>query len=245
MELPNEIELEKIKKTLEERSPNSSLTREKYIKQQKLLNRLIDVYKIKSKYHSPHSTTTTTRRKHLNYKSPLPFINKKCEPLSPSSVYINKNNDDINKTQELFAQSPTQLKKDNQKEKLTYLKMLLVLKSSQKAKEEKNKMQVLNDNLKLYRNNLILEKITNRNVVLTRRKIIEDSIDNYRQMKRNYIEQMNTNDIENLSKINKIKENELTFWKGQAQSKLRKSSSMTSDLFLTQKQISPISVNQY
>lgn len=243
MELPNEIELEKIKKSLEERSPNSSLTREKCIKQQKLLNHLIGVYKIKSKYHSPHSTTTT--RKHLNYKSPLPFINKKCEPLSPSSVYINKNNDDINKTQELSAQSPTQIKKENQKEKLAYLKMLLVLKSSQKAKEEKNRMQVLNDNLKLYRNNLILEKITNRNVVLTRRKIIEDSIDNYRQMKRNYIELMNTNEIENLSKINKIKENEFTFWKRQAQSKLRKSYSMTSDLFLTQKQISPMSVNQY
>lgn len=83
----------------------------------------------------------------MNYKSPLPSI-KKYESESPTGKDTNNK---MKKSQEILNQSPH---KNNQKEKLDYLKRILKLKIRQKAKDQKNKMQILNDNLRLYRDNL-------------------------------------------------------------------------------------------
>lgn len=222
--------LNKISKSIEENSSKSVFIKEKYIIQQKILNHLIDIYQTKAKYQTPKAKET---KKTIRYKStlplPLPSI-QQTYPLSPVTI----SQRDEKEKPKISILSPKDKKKKNQKDKLKHLKDLLTKRANHRAKEEKEHMLILKDNLFLYKDNLRLENINRRNLVITKKKIMDESILNYKQYKKSYIDLMNSNDILQLNEENTHKRNELAFWKKQTEEKLSKANSMGSLLFMTQ-----------
>lgn len=222
--------LNKISRSIEERSPKSVFIKKKYIIQQKILNQLIDIYQIKAKYQTPKANTT---RKAMRFKSTMPMPLPSIHQIYPLSPPVSMSRRREKERQNLSLQLPIE-KKEVHKDKLINLRELLTKKAKQKAKEQKENMMILKDNLCLYKDNLRLENKNKKNIVMIKKKIMNESILNYQQCKKDYIDFLNNYDINQLNEENENKKNELVFWKKQTFEKMKKSNSMSSLLFMTQ-----------
>lgn len=216
MNKSNEDMLIKIKSSLERNTDNSIMTREKCLLQQKILNQLISKYKHKAylnnnKYNKKERNSSYT-------KTTCPSVSITSYPYSSMN---NQNHFMINKSKH----------KQNIKEKMTKLKLQIEIKKKEQAKTQKKAMIILNDNIKLYQEQLMQEKVTIKKIVDIRKRMMNKSINQYKKLKDNYYKLMNNFDINKYKKTNHEKERELNFWKNQSNKRFGSSQS----LFLTLK----------
>lgn len=219
MNKTNEDKLINIKASLEQNTSNPIMTREKCLLQQKILNQLILKYKHKA-YHNK-SNIKMNRKRNISFtKSTMQSVS------SVSSYHISPIMNDLN----CYMADIIPKHKESIKKRMTRLKLQIEMKKKKKAKEQKNAMMILNDNIKLYQGQLMQENITKKKIIDTKKWIMNESITLYQQFKNNYYKLMNNYDINQFKKENDKKEKELNYWKAKA-----KRSSSAHSLFLTQK----------
>lgn len=216
MNKSNEDMFMKIKASLEQNTDNSIMTREKYLLQQKILNQLISKYK-----HKAYLNNNKYNKKERNCS----YTKAACPSVSMTSYAYSS----VNNQNHFMINKPKH--KQNIKEKMTKLKLQIEIKKKEQAKTQKKAMIILNDNIKLYQEQLMKEKVTIKKIVDIRKRVMNKSINQYKKLKDNYYKLMNNYDINKYKKANHEKERELNFWKNQS----NKRSGSSQSLFLTLK----------
>lgn len=175
--------------------------------QHKLLNNLINIYQHKVDYFSqsvPKKTKLSSPKHSSKHSVNLPSIYKSKTIKTSSSLSKTKSTNNF-----FFKKKP----KENQHEVLQLKRQIQEEKRRQQAKDLRDKMKIMNDNFKIYKESLIFENINKRKIIETQRELVKDSINNYKTNKKRLIDSLNENDIERVSRLNQRKLNELNFLK--------------------------------
>lgn len=215
MELSGE---ERVKALSEEIENCKSIVnkKEKCYIQHKLLNNLINIYqhrvtyflnpKLNTNSKTLTSGTKTSKSPETKSKIILPSVSRHRQMQSQSQLSLSN----AKSTQNFFYK---QKSKQNQSEILQKMRQIHEAKLRQQAKDLRDKMRIMNDNFKIYKESIIYENINKRRIIETQRELVKDSINNYQLSKKQLINSLTGNDIERVNKLNKQKINELKFLK--------------------------------
>ena len=192
--IDNETQITQLSKNLH-KCKSTLHKKEKCFLQHKLLSNLINVYQ-----HKIHNISSNGCL-NASFSS-----RKKLPPLTYSSV--NNNSKRLSESLSLSSLNKgATCHKVKESEKLRKRKQLLEIQKRERAKEYKEQMNVMKNNLKLFKNSIMCENRNKRNVVKCAHEVEKDSISMYKLEKKNYINILNEVDIENITKMNKQKMN--------------------------------------
>lgn len=233
----SEAELEKLIKAINDNNSNSASLKEKKILQQKMLHDLINKYKSQALFYDKNQRQTLNRNSSLPVLSYQTNNNSNAYTLSiPHQSLSEMNSAQVSSRTMMPTNQRCELPKAKVKARLESLKELAVKKKKTKAKSHKNAMIILSDNVKVYKEQIRKENINKRQLVSTKKKLIFDSIVNYKKQKKDLLNNLNWCDIKELTKANEKKMQEKEYWK----TKMNKNNSFKPKfcmfpLFLTQK----------
>ena len=180
--------MNKISEEIQEKKVLRNLKKECY-EENKKLTQLINFY---------HNKYKSLLSKQMNIEKQAKIINLPSIKKNKSIKIIHQNN---------------KIKKENQHEILSKLKIQHDEAKKKEAIELHEKMKILNENLKLFKKNILLENKKKKNIVIIQKTIAKENIINLKQQRNNLINDLKKIEIDNVKNNNKIKKNELEIWK--------------------------------